>query len=385
MSKEKGNKLYHHLDRYVGIPIVFLLGLIKKKNQKPLDIKKIAILNLGSIGDNVLMSSTISDIHKAYPDSSIHIFTGSSNYEIVKLIPYIDEITKLPISNPFHTKKIINAQGNFDLLIDFGPWPRINAIYSFLFSSNYTIGFKTKNQYREYVYDYVVEHSGELHEIDNHRNLIKTLYHGEHQNPHLNVKNYDLSKYKITTDKRIAVIHPWSAGLRKLDKQWSLKNWVELCHKINADFDYLIITGAPSDKDDADQLFHLIKKDRDNDFSILNLAGKLSLSETIYLISIAEFIFCVDTGISHIAAALNKPQICLQGPANSTRWRPYSNKAIVINPTSGSYGYISLGFEKKTDDSNCMDNIFLMDVINAFSKYKNEKKLTHNYDGTKNK
>ena len=143
MSKEKGNKLYHHLDRYVGIPIVFLLGLIKKKNTKPQHINKIAILNLGSIGDNVLMSATISDIHEAYPDSSIHIFTGSSNYEIVKLIPNIDNITKLPISNPFQTKKIIDTQDKFDLLIDYGPWPRINAIYSFLFSSKYTIGFKT--------------------------------------------------------------------------------------------------------------------------------------------------------------------------------------------------------------------------------------------------
>ena len=57
---EKGKKSYHLLDRYLGIPLTFFLGLIRNRwKKKPAAIKRIAIVNLFSIGDNVLMSAAI--------------------------------------------------------------------------------------------------------------------------------------------------------------------------------------------------------------------------------------------------------------------------------------------------------------------------------------
>lgn len=365
MSKEKGNKLFHYLDRYIGIPIVFLLGIFKRKRKLPSVINEIGILNLGSIGDNVLMSATILDLRQKYPDSKIRIFTGSSNYDIVKMIPTVDEIVKLPITNFLQTKKIIDNYKSFDVFVDFGPWPRINAIYSYLFSSKFKIGFKTKNQFRHYIYDQAIEHSGKKHEVDNHRSLIRFIYDGVHNNPRLVVTEFDLTRFGIDATQKIAVFHPWSAGLRKLDKQWNNDSWVQLYENISKDYDKIIITGAPSDIPDSDELLSQIRKG-DNADKITSMAGKLSLSETIYLINISSFIFCVDTGIAHIAAALDKPQVCLQGPANSLRWRPYSDRAIVINPSHGTFGYISLGFEKNPDNTNCMDNIKVEDVLNKY-------------------
>ncbi len=369
---EKGNYLFHKLDRYIGIPLVFLLGFLKIKKKQPDTIKRIAILNLGSIGDNVLMSASISDIRSEYPQSQIIVFTGGTNFEIVKLIPGVDEVVKLIITDPLSSISEIRKRGLFDVLLDFGPWPRINAIYASLFKAKYKVGFKTKNQYRHYIYDNTVEHSDEKHEIDNHRNLIKSLYNRKNHHPQLIVKEYDFSRFNIDRNQKIAILHPWSGGLKKLDKQWSNENWKNLYNGIYTMFDKVIITGAPSDLQDTIDLEQEIKKD--NRFpEIVNMAGKLTLSETIYLINISSFIFCVDTGIAHIAAALDKPQICLQGPAKSLRWKPYSDRAIVVNPSTGTYGYISLGFEKNPDNSNCMDNIKVEDVLSLFYKYRQEE------------
>lgn len=371
MAKEKGNKLFHKLDRYIGIPLVFLLGKSRKNRNLPQVINKIAVLNLFSIGDNVLMSGVIADIRSQYPLSKITFFTGSSNYDLVKLIPEVDEIVKLPVADPLKVIRFLKKTEEFDILMDFCTWPRINAIYSFFFKAKYTIGFKTELQYKHYVYDAVVNHSHKIHEIDNYRNLVNVLYKGQNHPPKLIVEKFDLSKYEINPNHKIGIFHPWSAGLRKQEKQWDNENWSKLFGGIYKQFDTILITGAPSDYLDSETLLQKIKKDN-NSSKIINIAGKLSLSKTAYLISISDFVFSVDTGIAHITAALNKPQICLQGPANSNRWRPYSDNTILINPSKGSYGYISLGFEKSPDNTNCMENISPDDVINKFKEYQNK-------------
>lgn len=368
-TKEKGNKFFHKLDKYIGIPIVFLLGLFRKKHELPNKIQKIAILNLGSIGDNVLMSGPIADLLSKYPTVKIDVFAGNSNFQLVHQISNLNEILRLPITNPLKTIKYIKNAGEYDIVFDFGPWPRLNAVYSYFFMTKYVVGFKTKGQHRHYVYDCVVEHRDDVHEIDNHRSLIKPLYQGENRMPHLELQNVSLDRLNIDFEAKICIIHPWSAGLRKSDKQWKNENWVNLCKFIVKDFEQLIITGAPSDVEDSNELLDLIKKS-DESIPVISLAGQLSLMETSRLISLSSFIFCVDTGIAHVAAALSKPLICLQGPAKSIRWRPYSDNAIVINPSFGTFGYINLGFEKSPDNTNCMENISVESVIDAYEQYK---------------
>ena len=172
MKTEKGNRLFHKIDRWVGIPIVLMLSLFKRKFKKlPLpESPAFAILNLVSIGDNVVMSAVINDIRCQYPNSLITAFTGSTNYEIVKSIPGFDNIVKMSVTNVMASYKLIKKSGYFDVLIDFGSWPRLNAIYSFFFKAHQKIGFKTPKQFRHFVYDIKINYSSEIHEINNFRN-----------------------------------------------------------------------------------------------------------------------------------------------------------------------------------------------------------------------
>jgi ADP-heptose:LPS heptosyltransferase len=367
---EKGNKLYHKLDKFIGIPIVFVLGLFKLRKRKiPIEINRIAILNLGSIGDNVLMSGPIKDLRKSFPDASIEIFTGSSNFQVVQMIPGVNVIHRLTIKKPFQTITQIKALDCFDVVLDFGPWPRINAIYTFLISSKCSIGFRTHKQYRHYLYDIIVDHLNTVHEIDNQRNLIKIISKQADSNPLLEINYQTINKEVIDSFNDFCIIHPWSAGLRKVDKQWDYHNWLELCERISNDFKNIILTGGPSDVEDSSLLLMLIKSQLPN-CPIVSLAGQLSIQETSYLITKAKMNFCIDTGIAHIAAAFGKKLICLQGPAKSLRWRPYNVNTIVVNPSKGRFGYLSLGFEKNPDNTNCMENISVNAVYKAYLQVK---------------
>ena len=172
---ERGNSVLKLLDRYVGIPIVCVLGLFKfrRLSGDERGPKRIGLLQTAAIGDTVLSSAIVANLKHAFPAAQLTFFTGSSNYEIACLIPHIDKVVKLPVARPLGAIRSIRQAGTFDLWIDFGPWPRLNAIWTFFARAGLTVGFKTIGQYRHAVYDRVAHHSEVTHELENYRGLLR--------------------------------------------------------------------------------------------------------------------------------------------------------------------------------------------------------------------
>ncbi len=63
----------------------------------------------------------------------------------------------------------------------------------------------------------------------------------------------------------------------------------------------------------------------------INLCGKTTLPEAVDLLSISRAVISNDSGLMHIAAALNKPLIALFGSSNSNMTPPLSNQARIIS------------------------------------------------------
>jgi ADP-heptose:LPS heptosyltransferase len=60
-------------------------------------------------------------------------------------------------------------------VIDAGQWERVNSMISFLAKKDYSIGFKTKGQWKHVINDAVVEHSKTKHELENFMDLLIPL------------------------------------------------------------------------------------------------------------------------------------------------------------------------------------------------------------------
>src|SRR5271156_5091081 len=54
-----------------------------------------------------------------------------------------------------------------------------------------------------------------------------------------------------------------------------------------------------------------------------NLAGKLSIRQSMALYELMDLAICTDSGPAHLAAAAGIPTLSIFGPTDPTRWRPY--------------------------------------------------------------
>ncbi len=84
------------------------------------------------------------------------------------------------------------------------------------------------------------------------------------------------------------------------------------------------ILGSPKDNIAAEKIMAL------TDQRCVNLTGRTSLVEAIDLLSLAYAVVSNDSGLMHIAAALNKPLVAIYGPTSTTFTPPLHKQAKVL-------------------------------------------------------
>ncbi|UNE43876.1 ADP-heptose--LPS heptosyltransferase RfaF [Serratia ureilytica] len=95
----------------------------------------------------------------------------------------------------------------------------------------------------------------------------------------------------------------------------------------------IALFGSAKDHEAGEQIRAALQDDA-RDFC-LNLAGKTQLEQAVILIAACRAVVSNDSGLMHVAAALNKPLIALYGPSSPDFTPPLSDKARVIRLISG--------------------------------------------------
>lgn len=357
IRQERGNKLFRLLDRYLGIPVIGILRLFKRKKSFGGEAHSIGILKTAAIGDTVLISAIIADLRKKYPAARIIFFAGGSNFEFARTIKELDQVILLPVNNPLQSIKLLRKFA-FDVFMDFGPWPRLDAILAFFSKSVFTVGFKTPGQHRHYLYDRAVAHSNRRHEMENFRSLAAGIGLNSAALPRI-VADRGESEAMVKGKTPFVVFHPWPGGVNSYLKEWPQKNWARLAQKIIGRGYHVFITGAAADAQKSEE----IVKMAEGGAHITSLAGKISMPATVSLLSRADLMVSVNTGLMHIGAALDIPLIALHGPTSAERWGPLGNKSVIIKAGISGCGYLNLGFEYPPHPPDCMGAITVEEVF----------------------
>ena len=108
-------------------------------------------------------------------------------------------------------------------------------------------------------------------------------------------------------------------------KRWPAAHFATLARSL-ADHGYRIgLFGSPKDRAVADEICALAPGLCDN------LCGATSLGQAVDLLALADLVVCNDSGLMHVAAALDRPIVALYGSSSPGFTPPLSDQADILS------------------------------------------------------
>lgn len=117
----------------------------------------------------------------------------------------------------------------------------------------------------------------------------------------------DCSKFKLGGEREPYAV--FLHGTTRHDKHWPEPYWKELCRQVvDAGYEIRLPWGSEAERDRAQRLADVSEH--------VKVLPKLNLQGVAAELQCANFVVSVDTGLGHLAAALNRPTVALYGPTS---------------------------------------------------------------------
>ena len=110
-------------------------------------------------------------------------------------------------------------------------------------------------------------------------------------------------------------------------KRWPARHFAALADALHERGYVVWLLGSPKDKAVGDEIIQLASPAA----APKNLCGSTSLAQAIDLIAAADFVVCNDSGLMHVAAALDRPLIAVYGSSSPGFTPPLSARAQIIS------------------------------------------------------
>ena len=265
--------------------------------------KKILFVPLSNIGDAVMTLPTLIYLKKIYPSAKFDLICDMRSVEIFQSFPSINKIyirdKKGGISNQFRFIRKIR-QTHYDLAVDL----KTDFLLWFLRAKRKIR--KMNNKSLHSVEKHFISICSNLKKIPDPKIYIPTKL----QN---NIKNI----FPSNKGKTIAL----ALGANSNHKVWPTENYVCLLKLLKLKFANIILIGSKNEMDKA-QLFKKLYTKKVYDF-----CGKLTLLETASVIKKSDFFIGNDSGLGHIASAVNTQSFIIFGDGDPDRYHPWGNKS----------------------------------------------------------
>jgi heptosyltransferase-1 len=285
----------------------------------------ILIIKTSSLGDVVHNLPIVADIKNNNQDATIDWVVEENYVEILEMHKGIDKIipvsirrwrdsifTKKTWSEITAFKKNIQTK-EYDCVIDTQGLFK-SGLITHLSTSKKKCGFDKKSIREPIASNFYHLHFNigkNFHAVERNRKLAAAAlnYFNVDVRVKYGINNDDIfDKIPITNalpEKYVLALHGTSLN----SKLWAINEWVELGMKLNLDGYYLVLPwGNKIEKERAEIISRQVKN--------TCILPKMGLKSLAYVIKKSQVVVGVDTGLMHLAVALNKPAIGIYNKTN---------------------------------------------------------------------
>jgi len=352
------------------------------------DKRTILIVLIAGIGDIVLGSKSIMAIRRGWPDAEIHLLTSTEAAAIAQNYEFLDKVWTFPIreikQNKLFLIKMLKIalklrEMKFDTAINMYQISSLAgaikmALLFFLVQAKQKIGQDHKF-FSLLLDEKIPEKNFHMKHIADAMTDIAILAGGKPADvlPEIYWQKKSENKWsklfpidaKASNHIRVGI----NPGGDLAAKRWNPSKFADVANRLSETFNIeLIILGGPTDKNIAKKIKHKLK------YRYIDLSGRLSINDLVYVVSQLDLLITNDSGPMHIGAALNIPIVAVFGPESRKKFYPYTSvdEYVVLN---NSCKFLSTPFE--TGESfQSIDQISSDRVFEASKKFILKKQET---------
>jgi len=316
------------------------------------DPKKILVIRRDNIGDLLCTTPLIRVLRDRYPKVRIDVLVNSYNEGVVRNNPDINHVY-------FYTKgKHREAGENYWCVL----WRRIrlfvelrqaayDAVYVPGDKALARLGYLLKWLSPQQVFAEPEEgFSADMHEVERCCGLLVPPLDSKPPKMHLvpDPASIEAAHHALVGQAwyqpgmRIIGIH---ISARKVRQRWPVDRFARLMKELHAQHGCaFVLLWSPGDENNPmhpgdDQKAAELLSQLDG-VPVLPFPTA-SLASLFGVLTLPDLVVCADGGAMHVAAALDKPLVCLFGNSDVRRWYPWGVEHRVIQPVSLDVGDIS--------------------------------------------
>ena len=282
---------------------------------------KIAIVKLSALGDIVHAAIVLQFIKKHCPNAHITWLVDARFASLLKDHPLIDELVVLPLKESFKKSyKIIKTLGKFDKIIDLQGLFKSAVVAKLLGKEIY--GFsresvKEKIAARLYRHKFKIDYNENI--IVRNLSLVGYALNFSFEKSEILKKSpcFEIcKKFKNESGKKRVLIAAFASEESKIyDKFKDVIRLLDGC-------EIYLCYGSESEKARAEAIIS---------GTSAKLLEKLSIKDMIDFIASCDLVIGNDSGLTHLAWAVNRPSITLFGNRPSHRNAYVTDKNLVVD------------------------------------------------------
>jgi ADP-heptose:LPS heptosyltransferase len=327
-------------DRIIAVPIAFLFNGIARLFGNLLrrdhsitseNVRVIIVAKLIGMGSILQATPLLNALKGRYPNAKLIFVTLRANQELLTRLSNVDEILALDdrnliamgVSIFWTIAALIRQRG--DLYIDLEVYSGFASILALCAVTRNRLGFyRHSAAFKKGIYTHLV--------YFNTRMPVRQLYlqlgrvagvpagQSERTGP-IRIDDHDRSAVRNVLNQSSGwqpegpyiVVNPNASDLL-LERRWPIECAIEAIDRLISLENHVVLMGAPNEARFVESIVEKLTPELQ--FRITNTAGRLTLGELFALLDGAACVLTNDTGPMHMAIALQRPTVCLFGPAN---------------------------------------------------------------------